>query len=497
MLSDTSRQAFETALTRLDNVRALVLGDIILDRYVIGEVARISPEAPVPVLLQKRQRATLGGAGNVALHFGALGASAVLIGLAGEDAPADEIERLARVVGLDTYVVRDAGRTTTVKTRILANNQQMIRIDEETPHVVSGAARAALLAAVERHIEGVDVVVLSDYAKGVLGGGLAADVIAIARRAGKRVFVDPKMTDFNAYRGASLVKPNLKEIGAALGTTPRDDDAAAAACRSALDRFDIAAILLTRSDQGMTLLERGGLPVHVRAEARQVFDVSGAGDTAIATIAAGVGAGLSLADATRLGNAAAGVVVGKAGTATVSRHELRHALGLDHPHTPVSRDAAREFARAWRAEGKVIGFTNGVFDLLHSGHLQSLEQAAALCDVLVVGVNSDMSVKRLKGPGRPVQDEVTRARLLACLDFCDLVTIFDEDTPADLIAAIEPDVLVKGGDYREHEVVGADFVKARGGRVVLLPLLPGVSTTSTVARLTQSPSNADVTRGKS
>jgi D-beta-D-heptose 7-phosphate kinase/D-beta-D-heptose 1-phosphate adenosyltransferase len=486
MYSPETLVAFERAMERLSGVRALVVGDVVLDRYVAGEVQRISPEAPVPVLLQTERRAVLGGAANVARHFTAFGGSAVLVGLIGVDAAAGEIGRLATEAGLTADLVADTARMTTVKTRVLARNQQMMRIDEETPHVAAGDVRARLLAAVESHLGEVDVVVMSDYAKGTLGGGVAATVAALARAAKRPVFADPKTEDFDAYKGATLVCPNVKELAAAVGLRAVDDATAGEACRRALDRFDIEAVLVTRSEQGMTLLQRGAAPLHVRTRAVSVFDVSGAGDTAIAVVAAGVAAGLSLPDAVHFGNAAAGIVVGKSGTATVSPLELKRSLGLTSLHKPMSRSDTRELVAAWRAEGQVIGFTNGVFDLLHSGHIQSLEQAAEHCDILVVGVNSDASVKRLKGPSRPIQDETTRARVLAALDVVDVATIFSEDTPRELIAAIEPDVIFKGQDYREDQVVGADLVKARGGRVVLLPLVEGVSTSSTVERVKRS-----------
>lgn len=486
MVRSETLNAMERAIARLPGVRALVVGDVILDRYLVGDVARISPEAPVPVLRQTSCRTALGGAANVALHFTAFGGQAVLVGLTGTDTAAGELAALAVESGIDPALVRDPTRATTVKSRVVAQNQQMLRIDEETVAPAREPARSELLRHVDMHVADCDVVIVSDYAKGALAEGLAADVIACARAAGKQAFADPKSADFNAYRGASLICPNVRELEAAVHVRAVDDASAAHACRLALDAFEIDAILLTRSEQGMTLLERGGEPLHVRAQALQVFDVSGAGDTSIATVAAGMAAGLSLPDAVRLGNAAAGVVVGKAGTATLSVLELKRAAGLDPLHRPVTRDEAAEVVRGWRAEGRTVGFTNGVFDLIHSGHLESLEQAARHCDMLVVGVNADASVKRLKGPSRPVQDQFTRARLLASLDFCDLVVIFDEDTPIALIEALQPDVLFKGADYREDQVVGGDIVKARGGRVVLLPLIAGVSTTATLARIADS-----------
>jgi D-beta-D-heptose 7-phosphate kinase/D-beta-D-heptose 1-phosphate adenosyltransferase len=326
-------------------------------------------------------------------------------------------------------------------------------------------------------------VVLSDYAKGVLTPAVCAELIARARDSGCFVVVDPKSRDLGLYAGADVVCPNLREIHDVTHIHAEDDDAAARACAAVLERFDIGAVVLTRSEAGMTLRERDKAPVHIRARRRAVGDVSGAGDTAISAIAAGIAAGLPLASAVALGNAAAGVAVSKPGTSTVSADELRHELAAPVPHRPATLAAARTIVQAWREAGKIVGFTNGCFDLLHLGHLQTLEFAKSECDVLVVGVNSDRSVRALKGPERPVQDEATRARIMAALSFCDLVVVFDEDTPFDLIDALRPDVVFKGADYAATDVVGADIVKARGGRVVLTPLVPGFSTTSTVERI--------------
>src|SRR5919202_1011768 len=409
--------AAAAAIERFPAARILVVGDVMLDRYVYGTVDRISPEAPVPVVRRTDAQETLGGAGNVAENLLALGAAVALVGLTGAD---------------DTAC---------------------------------------------------DVVVLSDYAKGVLTPAVCAAIIARARAMNRFVVVDPKTRDLGLYAGADLVCPNLREIHEVTQIHADDDESAARACAAVLERFELGAVALTRSEAGMTIAERGGAPAHIRARRRAVGDVSGAGDTAISAIAAGVAAGLPLEAAVALGNAAAGIAVSKPGTSTVSADELRHELAAPEPHRPASLAAARTIVQAWREAGKIVGFTNGCFDLLHLGHLQALEFAKSECDALVVGVNSDRSVRALKGPERPVQDEATRARVMASLSFCDLAVVFDEDTPFGLIDALQPDIVFKGADYAADDVVGADIVRARGGRVVLTPLVPGFSTTKTVERI--------------
>ncbi len=473
------------AVDALDTVHVAVVGDVMLDRYVYGSAARLSPEAPVPVVRQARVDEMPGGAANVAMNLLAYGAQATLIGVIGDDREGAMLETLcADETRLTGHLIRDPHRPTTVKTRIVAQAQQMMRLDAETSGDIDDTLSAKLIAAARKALGESGALILSDYGKGVLTPAVCAGLIAAAAEAGVPVLVDPKRSDLGVYGGADLISPNARELAAITGLPVDDADAAARACAAVLERFgDIGAVLATRGEAGMTLLKRGDDAVHVAAEARSVFDVSGAGDTVIATIAAGLAAGLSLTDAVRLGNAAAGIAVGKAGTSTVSREELRHGLGIDPPHRPVSRQRAAAMVAGWQAAGRQVGFTNGCFDLLHAGHLHSLEYARSRCDALVVGVNSDASVRALKGEGRPAQDAETRARLLASLRFCDLVTVFEEDTPLELITALQPDVIFKGADYAEHEVVGRDVVAARGGRVELIPLLEGHSTSRLVAKL--------------
>ncbi len=474
-----------TVVDQLAQANVLVVGDILLDRYIEGRVTRISPEAPVPVLRYGASRTLLGGAGNVAANILAYGGKVGLVGLVGKDAGADELTALCgRYHNLSCLFVADGGRPTTVKTRYLSGWQQLLRVDAEEAGKVSAEVAARIVDTAVKAMGEARIVVLSDYAKGVLEPATIAKLIAAARSRGVPVVVDPKKADAGVFAGATLMTPNAEEMAQMSGMAIDSDEAAAAACRRVLERAALDAILLTRGEHGMTLVERGRPEaLHVRAEVHRVFDVTGAGDTVIATLATALSVGVALDEAVRLANAAAGVVVAKPGTATVLPQELRHALSASAAASVVDAADAAERAALWREQRLRVGFTNGCFDLLHRGHLYSLEQAAKRCDRLVIGVNSDASTRRLKGPGRPVQDEASRAAVLAALRYPELVVIFEEDTPEALIRAVRPDILFKGADYDGKEVVGADFVRSLGGRVELLPLLKGFSTTGTVARL--------------
>lgn len=455
---------------------------MLLDRFVEGRVSRVSPEAPVPVLHYGGSRMHLGGAGNVAANILAYGAAVTLVALSGKDEDADELLGLcAGFHRLTPRFVPDPGRPTTVKTRYLAGWHQLLRVDAESTRPASPSIRAEIVAGARAALGESDIVVLSDYAKGVLDRECIAGIVAAARAAGKPVVIDPKKADAAAFAGASLITPNIEEMAQLSGIRADSDEAAVTACRALLERSEIEGVLLTRGEAGMTLVTRTEAePLHVRAAALRVFDVTGAGDTVIATLATALAVGVPMADAVRLANAAAGIVVAKPGTATVSPQELRQALGAARVAGIAEAADAAETARRWKSERLKVGFTNGCFDLLHQGHLFSLEQAARRCDRLIVGVNGDASVKRLKGPGRPVQDAATRAAVLAALRFVDLVVVFDEDTPEALIGDLLPDVLFKGADYEGRAIAGAAAVEAAGGRVELLPLLPGHSTSATI-----------------
>jgi D-beta-D-heptose 7-phosphate kinase/D-beta-D-heptose 1-phosphate adenosyltransferase len=482
----TGRAASEGLADRLDllaGVRVLVVGDVMLDRFVTGTVDRVSPEGPVPVLRVAQERTALGGAGNVLRNLSALGAAGVLLAAAGDDAAGREVERLAAEQGAEgSRILSVAGRATTVKQRYLAGGQQLLRADRETTDALPEAAARALLEAARAALPGVRALVVSDYGKGTLAADALATLIEAARAAGRPVVVDPKGGDYLRYRGASLMTPNRAELETASGLGAVDDRAVVAACRALIERCGFDGILATRSEEGMTLVERDGAIRHFRAEAREVFDVTGAGDTVVALLGAALAAGIGPPDAARLANAAAGLVVGRLGTAVVRRDELRRAL-IAPGAKVVSLDGLLEIVADWRRARLVVGFTNGCFDLLHPGHLALLRQARAACDRLVVGLNGDASARRLKGEGRPLQDEATRAAVLSAISDVDQVVIFAQDTPIELIEALRPEVLIKGADYGLEQVVGADLVQGYGGRVLLAEILPGHSTSATIGRI--------------
>lgn len=458
--------------------RVVVCGDVMLDRYWTGRAGRISPEAPVPVVRVQGQAERPGGAANVAINLRALGSACSVLGVIGDDEAGALLSQRLVEHGVEDGLLR--GRLRTIeKLRVISHQQQLLRIDFEDPPGAGDFDPATLTAHFAARLTPGSVAILSDYGKGALRG--VADLIGAARKAGVPVLVDPKGLDWSGYRGATLLTPNWGEFTAIVGDCP---DEATLCRRGEALRADLAldALLVTRGEQGMTLL-RPGLPaLHLPAMAREVFDVTGAGDTVIATLAAALAAGHPLDDACRLANLAAGIVVGKFGAATVSPAELRAALA--HPDRPALMDAETLAAHlaAARAAGQRIVMTNGCFDLLHRGHLEYLQAARALGDRLVVAVNDDDSVRRLKGPTRPVNRVEDRMAALAALRFVDHVIAFSEDTPARLIERLAPDVLVKGGDYRPDQIAGGDSVRARGGEVVVLPFVDGYSTTDILRR---------------
>lgn len=480
--------ALSRIIERLPQARVLCLGDAMLDRFVYGAVNRISAEAPIPVFRVGREEAMPGGAANVAANLAALGARAILVGVVGIDEAGLKLGELCRARGVEAHLIEAIDRPTTAKTRYIAGAQQLLRADEERTEPLPQAAAEAVRAAFEAALPQCDWVVLSDYAKGALCDAVLAPAIAAARATGKPIVADPKRPDLAAYAGVAVLKPNRAELAAATGLPCGSDAEVETAARVVIEQTGVEAVLVTRSEQGLAYVPRGGPATFVHASrAREVFDVSGAGDSVIAAFAAARAAGAEPAEAAELANLAGEIVVGKVGTAVVRRDDLA-AAALDEAVRSseakiVSRAAAIEAARAWKARGLRVGFTNGCFDLLHPGHVSLLAQARAACDRLIVGLNSDASVARLKGPGRPVQNEASRAVVLASLGDVDLVTLFAEDTPLELIRALKPDVLVKGADYTEEQVVGAADVKSWGGRVLLATLAPGHSTTRTIAKL--------------
>lgn len=469
-------------------VKLLCVGDVMLDHFIYGSVDRISPEAPIPVLRVTREARMLGGAGNVVRNASALGARVALVSAVGDDSAGADIRGLlAADAHVAAHLVSSSGRMTTVKTRYVAHAQQLLRADRESALPLGAEEARGAISAIDREMKDAQAVVISDYAKGVVSGAIATHAIAAARARNIPVIVDTKAVDLAAFRGASLLTPNARELAAAARMPAGNDAEVAAASRKLVETLDLGGMIVTRSEQGMTVLERGGEAVKLAAEAREVFDVSGAGDTVLAALALALGAGAGVLEAATIANAAAGIVVAKTGTAVVHPDELVRALRSSEikgaQDKIVSLDAACDRAAVWRASGLKIGFTNGCFDLLHPGHISLLARARSECDRLIVGLNTDASVRRLKGEGRPVNSEMARAVVLAALETVDAVVLFAEETPLKQIEALKPDVLIKGADYTIDKVVGADVVQKSGGRVVLVDLVPGQSTTGMIARM--------------
>ena len=453
----------------------IVIGDVMLDRFIDGLVERISPEAPVPVLSKTTTSTMPGGAANVARNLCQLGINCTLYGLVGDDEAAQELRtELAKIAGLQFVSIADKKRPTTTKTRFRASAQQILRVDEEIATPIADEQADKILTHLEAMIGTTDLIILSDYAKGCLTAALIAEIIKKAKKHDITVIVDPKSSDFGKYKGASLLTPNLSELKAASTLTDDHDDEIGKAAHSLCQAHDIDMILTTLSARGMRLISHDGQACHIPSIAKDVFDVSGAGDTVIAILAAFIAAGAPAQTAMIAANMAASIVVSKPGTAALSPGEL---IEVSTPTIQHPQDMSAIITK-WRSEGAHIGFTNGCFDLLHPGHLHSLREAAKLCDKLIVGLNDDASVKRLKGASRPIQSESARAMILSHLPFIDAVMLFSEDTPANLIEAITPDILIKGGDYSESEIVGADHVIKNGGKVKTIPLLDGHSTTA-------------------
>ena len=463
----------------------LVVGDVMLDKYVWGEVERISPEAPVPVIRTGRHSEQPGGAANVAMNLAGLGASVTVMGFGGGDEDQQVLEGLLRAAGVQFSIVACPGSPTTSKLRVLAGHQQLLRMDSEAQPGYSAQAAANLLAQVGATLPEAAVVVLSDYAKGVLNERVCRTIIAGAHEVHVPVVVDPKGRDFLRYRGATAICPNAMELAAVTGEPASDLKRLLAAGQAMTAALGLEYMLVTLGEKGIAIL-RPESRRHAPAAARQVYDVSGAGDTVVAVVAAALAAGAGVEAAVRLANVAAGIVISKVGTVPIQRGELLGALTDEMQPGSDEKVIAIEVLQArvagWRSRGLQVVFTNGCFDLLHVGHIALLEQARRMGDRLIVAVNSDGSVKRLKGPDRPLVRQEDRARILAALAAVDAVVVFDESTPLRLIEAIRPDVLVKGGDYCEVDVVGAAEVRGWGGRVELVPLVAGCSSTSLIER---------------
>ena len=481
---------FEALIHAMSRQTVLCVGDLMLDEFVYGEVSRISPEAPAPVIAVQRSETNIGGAGNVARNVASLGARCIFAGLVGEDDAGAQLRAaLASHRLIESVLVCDPARPTTRKVRFVSEHfsTHMLRADWELAQPAAPEIEQKLIEAILPLLPRADIVLLSDYAKGALTARVIRNVIEAARKLGKRVIVDPKNLNFAIYRGATLLTPNRKEFAEATRSRADSPQAVAAAAQEVMQLADCEAILVTQSEHGMTLVPREGQTIQVPAHAVKVRDVSGAGDTVVAVVAAALAAGADFEPALRLANAAAAVAVGKKGTASVSAAELRrrilpHAFLAAEEKIVAAGGDLQSHVDDWRRQGLRIGFTNGCFDILHPGHVKVLTAARAACDRLIVGLNSDASVRRLKGEGRPVQHERARAEVLAAFEAVDLVAIFEEDTPLELIAAIRPSVLVKGGDYTREQVVGHEIVEANGGEVLLVEVLPGFSTSSLVQR---------------
>lgn len=456
----------------------LLCGDVMLDRYWQGDVSRISPEAPVPIVAVKTEDNRPGGAANVALNIAALGAQVTLLGLTGQDSWADMLNQQLTDAGIALHLASLSTHPTISKLRILGQHQQLIRMDFETPFY--DVPKTQLLADFTQLIQETDLVLLSDYAKGTLSE--MQRLIQIARAHHKPVIIDPKTMEMAQYKGATLITPNQHEFKQMVGEPAQDHAHRESQARALIADLALDALLITLGDAGMMLVEREGPAVLLPSQAQAVYDVTGAGDTVIAVMASGLAAGMRLPDAAHLANTAAALSVAQVGTAAISLDAIiaqRQPASAEHTGI-VSQTMLAEVVSHARDQGETIVMTNGCFDLLHPGHIAYLTAAKALGDRLIVAVNSDASVQRLKGPSRPIQPLATRMTMLSALQAVDWVVAFEEDTPGSLISKILPDYLVKGGDYQASEVAGGDAVTAQGGQVIILPFEPGFSTSKLI-----------------
>ncbi len=499
-------------IQRMAQTRILVVGDLMLDQFVQGDVHRISPESPVPVLSVTRETSMPGGAGNVLTNLRGLNVTTDVIAVIGDDHHGQILSGLISSLGIDTHtlIVRD-NAPTTLKTRFISGHQQMLRVDHETTAKCSADVESKIIAALDKHVPSQNALVLSDYGKGVLTPKILQHAISLANRHNIPVLVDPKGTDYSKYAGATTITPNRKELSEATGGAPlTEDEDIIAAAMSLITDCNIQSVVATRSQDGMSIIQTGISPVHLRTHAREVFDVSGAGDTVISTIAASLAAGATLVEAASLANIAGGIVVGKVGTAPIRANELIDALndpdavlGItpagDRAAIDRSRmaqianwDEALEQIERWRARGLKVGFTNGCFDILHAGHVNYLNEARNHCDRLILGLNDDQSIRLLKGPTRPVNDELSRATVIGALGAVDMVVFFgaktaaDDNTAGQLIRHLKPDLYFKGNDYTIDQLPEAKIMASFGGKVELIKLTAGLSTTKTIEKMTKT-----------
>lgn len=479
---------YHSLLENFASQRILCIGDVMIDRFVKGGISRISPEAPIPVLHVEDEMTILGGAGNVVRNLEALGAKVTFLSVVGEDREGELVRNLLNELpNVSASLLTDPHRPTTFKTRFIAANQQVLRTDREQVFPLPSALEKELLDNFKKLLPDHHLVVISDYAKGLFSSHSLQTMIHEANAARKPLLVDPKGRDYSRYKGATLLTPNHHELLTAVSAEAGTDSDLIAVAQRTLDQYELSALIVTRGEQGMTLVSPSGTVEHLPTKALEVFDVSGAGDTVIATLAVSLAAGASYSDAMTLANTAAGLVVAKVGTAIVRQEELSEALHSqevqDYENKIVSWQQAEECIQTWKRRGQRIVFTNGCFDLLHPGHISLLSEAKKRGERLVIGLNTDASVQRLKGPTRPVQQETARAFVLSSLECVDLVVLFDQDTPLELIQMLKPNTLVKGADYTLDKVVGASFVQSYGGEIHLVNLVEGQSTTRMISKM--------------
>lgn len=484
------RKNVESLFTRAKEVKALIIGDLMIDEYLWGKAERISPEAPVQVVDVVREELRLGGAGNVANNLVALGCEVTVCSVIGGDENGTILRHVFTGKGVDVSgLFEDPMRRTSKKSRVVAAHQQIVRIDRESREPLRPEFEREIISFIREKAAEYDVILVSDYLKGVLTEGVLTTITEIGREHGIPVVIDPKGSDYGKYRGATILTPNRREAEIASGMKITDDESLARTAEALLCKGGLAALLITRSDEGMSLFQASGGTVHIPTMAREVYDVTGAGDTVLAVMGLVLACGRGFEEAARLANVAAGIAVGKLGTSTVSPAEIISEVGLGHRDSDAkikNRDVLAAIIAEERKRGKRVVFTNGCFDLLHVGHVKYLQKARSFGDLLVLGLNSDASVRRLKGDKRPLIGEEERAHLLAALDCIDYVTLFDEDTPLELIRSVKPMVLVKGGDYSPEGVVGKDVVESYGGRVELVEFVDGRSTTNIIEKILQT-----------
>ena len=489
-------QELKATISKFKQQNILVIGDLMVDEYLWGNVDRISPEAPVQVVDIDREEYTLGGAGNVVKNLVSLKANVYVASVIGDKENGNLILSELNKLGVFlSGIFKDSNRISSKKTRIIssANNQQILRVDRETKSPIGKNDENKIINFVKANIDKFDVIIISDYLKGVLTRRVLKNIIRIARKHNKPITVDPKGEDYRKYWRSTIIAPNKKEAEVASKIAIKNENDLRKAGKKLLDEIETEAVLITRGKEGMTLFESAGKIINISARAKEVYDITGAGDTVVSLLGLGIASGLTYKESTEIANIAAGIVVGKVGTATVTPQEIFEYCNQQSTHFSNKLKEIEELkpiVEQEKAKGKIIVFTNGCFDLLHVGHIKYLQEAKLLGDVLILALNSDSSVKRLKGDKRPLMSEEDRAHILSALDCIDYITIFDEDTPLKLIKELKPDVLVKGKDYKKSEVVGWKVVENYGGRVELINLVEDVSTSSIIDKILINHRNA-------